>query len=147
MEQQKVKKKTFLLTFNQLKICVFGSTDVFKNSPFLISIIFFQRMALLLNFLKAKKLWILLRLTKYLSTVFADTLPWPKHQMMKPFLNFSLKGQEMEVPVLFAKSLSLLRLDNRHFQVEELTAKEESSRYLFFQCWLSMLDGMGKFIL
>ena len=79
--------------------------------------------------------------------MFADTLPWPKHQMMKPFLNFSLKGQEMVVPVLFAKSLSLLRLDNRHFQVEELTAKEESSRYLFFQCWLSMLDGMGKFIL
>ena len=100
-----------------------------------------------LNFLKPKKLWILLRGTKYLSTVFADTLPWSKHQMIKPFLNFLLKGQEMEVPVLFAKSLSLLRLNNRHFQVEELTAKEESSRYLFFQCWLSMLDGMGKFIL
>ena len=52
---KKFSQKNFLWTFNQLKIRFFGSADVFKNGSFLISIIFFQRMALVLNFLKAKE--------------------------------------------------------------------------------------------
>ena len=66
---------------------------------------------------------------------------------MKPFLNSSLEGQEIEEPVLCVKNLSLLRLDSWHFHVEELMANDESSRYLFFQCLLSMLNGIGNFIL
>ena len=65
---------------------------------------------------------------------------------MKPFLIFSLRGQLIFVFVLLAKLVSLLKLERRHFHVEDVTAKEESSKYLFSQWWSNIFSGMTIFL-
>ena len=77
----------------------------------------------------------------------ADTLPWSKHQITKPFLMFSFIGHIIFVLVLSANFFSLFKLESRHFHVEDVTAMEESSRYLFSQCWVSIFSGILNFLL
>ena len=48
--------------------------------------------------------------------------------------------------MLLAKLVSLLKLERRHFHVEDVTAKEESSKYLFSQWWSNIFSGMTIFL-
>ena len=60
---------------------------------------------------------------------------------------FSFIGHIIFVLVLSANFFSLFKLESRHFHVEDVTAMEESSRYLFSQCWVSIFSGILNFLL